>query len=401
MVGSLSEIKRPEQRQSPGTTNDGSPDQSFGTGGSTTFGDDFNSLGEPEFSDIALQPDGKIVIKNYFKAVPRRRPTHLPSALSAQQRRDDGCELRQRRRGEPRATRFSGTYPSFITVQPSGRIILEISTELVGVVGDPVVSFGGATSVSNNSGTSTAVYDVSETAGSATITFERGGDLTQTLSVPFSTDDSGGQAGVNYTSVNTTVTFAVGSETATVAIPILNDPNASAPIDVPLVLGTPSDGAILGNIAAGDLHIDPVEGIVITPTQLSSVMQGGAGSSFTVALQSVPTGNVTVPLSISTTNPAATLSTSTLVFTPANALTPQTVTVTAAGGSGSSPAIATVSVGPATSTDPKYNGLAGGTATVAVYAGGNQSRLDRVRRGQLHGRRERRHRQDHPGPPGR
>ena len=46
---------------------------------------------------------------------------------------------------------------------------------------------------------------------------------------------------------------------------------------------------------------------------------------------------------------------------------PQTVTVTAAGGSGSSPAIATVSTGQATSTDPKYSGLAGGSATVAVY----------------------------------
>src|SRR5262249_49591088 len=140
-----------------------------------------------------------------------------------------------------------------------------------------------------------------------------------------------------------------------------------APIDVPLRLGTPSGGAILGNIAVGDLHIVPVEGIVIAPTQLASVMSGGPGASFTVVLQSIPTGNVTVPLSISSTNPTATLSTSALVFTPANALTPQTVTVTASGGSGSSPAIATVSAGPATSSDPKYNGLAGGSATVTVY----------------------------------
>ena len=67
------------------------------------------------------------------------------------------------------------------------------------------------------------------------------------------------------------------------------------------------------------------------------------------------------------------LSTTTLTFTPANALVPQTVTVTAASGSASSPALATVSTGPATSADPKYNGLAGGTATVEVYPGGTAS----------------------------
>ena len=120
----------------------------------------------------------------------------------------------------------------------------------------------------------------------------------------------------------------------------------------------------------GDLHIVPVEGIVIAPAQISSVMQGGGGSTFTVVLQSVPTANVTVPLSISTTSPAGVLSTTTLTFTPANALVPQTVTVTAASGSASSPALATVSTGPATSADPKYNGLAGGTATVEIYPGG-------------------------------
>ncbi len=61
---------------------------------------------------------------------------------------------------------------------------------------------------------------------------------------------------------------------------------------------------------------------------------------------------------------------SSLVFTPADALTPQTVTVTAmsnSGSQGSTPAVATVTVGPATSTDPKYNGLAGGPVRVGVY----------------------------------
>jgi uncharacterized delta-60 repeat protein len=343
---------------------DGSPDQLFGTGGSTTFGNDFNYLGGEGLSDIALQPNGKILISNFTSQTELYR-LNSDGTIDASFGTNGVVNV-----ALPQP--IQSAYPNFITVQPSGRIILAFGGtgtgpfELAGIVGDPVVAFGDATSVSSSSGTPTAVYDVSETAGSATITLVRGGDLSQTLSVPFSTDDSGGRAGINYTPVHTTVTFAAGSETATVAIPILDDPNASLPIDVPLRLGTPSNGAILGSVAIGELRIVPVEGIVITPVQLSSVMQGSASSSFTVALQSVPSADVTVPLSISSTNPGAALSISTADFTPADALTPKTVTVTATGGSGSSAVIATISAGPATSADPKYNGLSG-TATVAVY----------------------------------
>jgi uncharacterized delta-60 repeat protein len=234
---------------------DGSPDQSFGTSGQVTYGsatvsdENFVSL-----SNIQLQPDGKILIGAAYNAYSGVQPELLrlnPDGSTDSSFGNNGLAAPQPTVGSL----------SLITVQPSGRTILAIETggnvpfELAGVVGDPVVAFGGATSVSTSSGTSTAVYDVSEIAGSATITLQRGGDLSQALSVQFSTDDSGGLAGVNYTSVNTTVTFAAGSATATVTIPILNDPDASAPIDVPLVLGAPSDGAILGNVADGDLHI--------------------------------------------------------------------------------------------------------------------------------------------------
>ena len=348
----------------------GSPDATFGTAGQVTLGNFSSYTG---FNNIALQPDGKILIATIEPG------TGYPQSNTGQPQLvrlytdgstdtsfgDDGVVSVML----PHPSPYDGF--SSIAVQPLGRIVAETaSSELLGIIGDPVVAFGGATSISSSSGTPTAVYDVSETAGTATITLERGGDLSQTLAVPFSTDDSGGHAGVNYTSVNTIVSFAAGSATVTVAIPILDDPNASAPIDVPLRLGTPTAGAILGNVAVGDLHIDPVEGIVITPTQLSSVMQGGAAAAFTVVLKSVPTANVTVPLAISTTSPTAVLSANTLVFTPANSLTPQTVTVSAVGSSGSpGPAqTAMVTAGPATSTDPKYNGLAGGSATVGVYA---------------------------------
>ncbi len=349
----------------------GAPDASFGTDGQVTV----SGLYNPQLdNDVALEPDGKIVIID-------DDPYSAGGAQPAIERlNSDGTVDASFGVGgvttslPPSSQQYTGL--SGITTQPLGRILAFGGRgEVFGVVGDPVVGFGAATTYTSPSGVLSAVYDVSETAGTATITLEREGDLSQPLSVPFSTDDSGGQAAINYTPVNTTVTFPAGSETTTESIPILNDPNASPPVDIPLQLGTPTGGASLGGYTVGDLQIDPVEGITITPTQLSSVMQGGAGTSFTIALNSVPTGTVTVPLSISSTNPAAQLSASSLVFTPANALTPQAVTVTAVGSSGApGPAvIATVNVGLATSSDPKYNGLAGASATVGVYASATSS----------------------------
>ncbi|MGP0066705.1 MAG: Calx-beta domain-containing protein [Isosphaeraceae bacterium] len=340
---------------------DGSPDATFGSDGSASIANFAVPYSEMFIGgSLAIQPDGKfLLIGDGGTGIVRvNSDGTLDTTFGT-----DGVETIP-------VPASLDTDLSLVAVEPSGRILALPSFNnnlLYGSVGDPVISFGAYTSLSDSSGTPTAVYDVSETAGTATITLVRGGDLSQPLSVPFSTDDSGGRGGVNYTPLNTTVTFAVGSATATVAIPILDDPNASPAVDIPLNLGAPSGGGVLGSIAVGDLHITPVEGIVIAPAQLPSVMQGGSGSSFTVVLQSVPTANVTVPLAISTTNPAAILSATSLTFTPDNALVPQTVTVTAAGGSGSSAAMATVTTGPATSADPKYNGLTGGSATVAVY----------------------------------
>ncbi len=341
---------------------DGSPDATFGSGGHATITNLVELLPDDTAEgDLAIAPDGKFLLIG-----------DLGTGI-----------VRVNADGTLDTTFGTGGVETFpdqavlqVAVEPSGRILaLSRSGDsfsngdslLFGSVGDPVVSFGSYTSLSASSGTPAAVYDVSETAGTAAITLVRGGDLSQPLSVPFSTDDSGGRGGVNYTPVKTTVTFAAGSATATVAIPILDDPHASLAVDVPLRLGTPSGGGVLGSIGVGDLHIIPLEGIVIAPGQLPSVMQGGAGSSFTVVLQTVPTANVTVPLSISTTNPAAILAATSLTFTPADALVPQTVTVTAGSGSGSSAAMATVTTGPATSADPKYSGLTGGSTTVTVY----------------------------------
>jgi hypothetical protein len=66
---------------------------------------------------------------------------------------------------------------------------------------------------------------------------------------------------------------------------------------------------------------------------------------------------VTIPLSSSNTN-EGTVSPTSVTFTPANALTPQTVTVTGNAGAPNNGNVGyTIVTGPATSTDPSFSGL--------------------------------------------
>lgn len=98
-------------------------------------------------------------------------------------------------------------------------------------------------------------------------------------------------------------------------------------------------------------------GVTVQPTAGLVTTEAGGTATFTVALNSVPTSDVTIGLSSS--DPAeGTVSPVSLVFTPSNALTGQVVTVTGVDDSdvdGDQPyAIVTA---PAASADPDYNGL--------------------------------------------
>ncbi len=89
----------------------------------------------------------------------------------------------------------------------------------------------------------------------------------------------------------------------------------------------------------------------------SSTTEAGGTVTFTVALSSQPTGNVTIPVSSSNTG-EGTAGTALLTFTPANWNIPQTVTVTGVDDhvvDGNQPY--TIVLGAASSTDPNYNGL--------------------------------------------
>ncbi len=70
---------------------------------------------------------------------------------------------------------------------------------------------------------SQAEYIFSEDGGEAIITVVRTGDSNDTVSVEYSTKDSYAKAGLDYSSVSGSLTFAPGETSKTIAIPVLDD----------------------------------------------------------------------------------------------------------------------------------------------------------------------------------
>jgi len=101
----------------------------------------------------------------------------------------------------------------------------------------------------------------------------------------------------------------------------------------------------------------PTPGVTATPTKNVITTEAGATATFTVVLDALPAGDVTIPVSSSDTTEGVT-DVSSLVFTPANWDVPQTVTVT-----GQDDAIAdgqiayNIVLGAITSSDARYNGM--------------------------------------------
>jgi hypothetical protein len=102
---------------------------------------------------------------------------------------------------------------------------------------------------------------------------------------------------------------------------------------------------------------DDVIGITVNPTSGLITTESGGSATFTVVLNTIPANNVTINLNSSNTN-EGTVSPTSLTFTPANALTPQMVTVTGANDTvADGPQGYTVVTQPALSADGQYNGV--------------------------------------------
>lgn len=85
----------------------------------------------------------------------------------------------------------------------------------------------------------------------------------------------------------------------------------------------PSDVMLTNN----DNEVPPVIGVVVNPINGLVTTEAGGTDTFTIRLESNPTDNVTIPLSSSDPTEGIVSPTS-VTFTPANGIVPQTVTVT-------------------------------------------------------------------------
>ncbi|MFM7231637.1 MAG: hypothetical protein ACKO3S_06605 [bacterium] len=124
---------------------------------------------------------------------------------------------------------------------------------------------------------------------------------------------------------------------------------------------TTSTDALYHNLDAADVSVtttdDDAVGVTVTPVAGLSTTEAGGTATYTMALQSQPVANVTIPVTVSDATEGS-VSPSSLTFTAANWNVAQTVTVTGANDpivDGDQPY--NVLNGPAVSSDPLYSGM--------------------------------------------
>ena len=102
---------------------------------------------------------------------------------------------------------------------------------------------------------------------------------------------------------------------------------------------------------------DDIAGLTVTPLSGLTTTEAGGTANFTVVLNSQPTHNVTIPV-VSNNTSEGTVSITSLLFTPTNWNTPQTVTITGVDDSIADGNVNyTIDLLSSTSSDPNYNGL--------------------------------------------
>ncbi len=200
-----------------------------------------------------------------------------------------------------------------------------------------------------NTQQSTASFTVSRTV------------TTGTASVNVATAPGTASSGVDYSPIAaglTTLTFTPGQSSKTVVVPVIRDRDVETNETFFLNLS----GAVGDTIAdaqgvATVTNDDSNAAISVVGINNLQTTEVGGTASFSVVLNTAPTANVTIAVSSSDTT-EGTVVPSSLVFTPANWNTAQTVTVTGVpdtivdGNIGYQ-----ITLGFATSTDPNYNGV--------------------------------------------
>lgn len=197
---------------------------------------------------------------------------------------------------------------------------------------------------------------VQEAGGTTILTATLSEAASQPVTLTYSF--SGAILGTDFTVTDDSVVIPAGQTTGTVTLTgldnAIDDGDRTVEVAIAtLTNATPSTPQPL----TLTLLDDDTAGITVTPESGLITTEAGGTATFTVVLNSQPTGNVTLSLTSSDSG-EGTVAPGSLTFTPGNFDRPQTVTVTGIDDSIPDGDIAyTIQTQAATSSDPNYDGL--------------------------------------------
>jgi extracellular elastinolytic metalloproteinase len=135
------------------------------------------------------------------------------------------------------------------------------------------------TLLEGNSGTSNAVFTVSAV-----------GEIDQSVTLNFTTQNGTALANVDYLSRAGAVTFAPGAATAAIIVPIVGDVFNEATETFSVRIFGPSSGRIIRGVAVGTIiDNDPLPGLYVNDVRVTATEEGSFFADFTIALDA-PSG---------------------------------------------------------------------------------------------------------------
>jgi len=288
----------------------------------------------------------------------------------------------------------SGSSPSTMVFQPSAGATLDTdangtytsatyaiaTTSYLGLTfNGQSLSFSEGGTVSGNAATSglldvlndylaaqpqLSVNDVAagEGAGTVSFTVTLSAASADTVTVQYETHDGSAAAGSDYTALGTgTLTFMPGETTKTVVVTLTDDATGESAENFTVLLHDPSFSAIADDSGTATINDDDAAPGYTLGAVSGHTTEAGQTATFTVALATAPSQDVTVTVSSSDTT-EGTVGPATLTFTAANWATPQTVTVTGVDDALVDGNVAFQANLSAASADGQYQGLAGNVA---------------------------------------
>ena len=169
-----------------------------------------------------------------------------------------------------------------------------------------------------------------ESSGAIAFSFSLDKAATQAGSVAYETETKSSDSAtsdVDYTHTSGTMSFAVGDQTKSLSVSIADDEIVEGNETFSLTLTNPSNLSLSSSVATATITDDDERGVTISETTLT--IDEGSTDSYTVVLDSKPTGVVTITPSV-TGSTDVTLNKTSLSFTALTWDTAQTVTVSAA-----------------------------------------------------------------------